>query len=70
MAQEIGRRVCQAWAEALSAPHGSRSATSTDLDNPYKEKYRNEHFENMVLRTLLGIPMKNAGDDLNYCPAR
>ena len=69
MAQEITRRASPAWAEALATPHDSRPSTAADLDNPYKEKYRNEHFENTVFRTLLGIPMKNAGDDLNYRPA-
>ena len=69
MAQEISWRASPAWAEALTTPHSGRSATSMDLDNPYKEKYRNEHFENTVFRTLLGIPMKNAGDDLHYRPA-
>ena len=69
MAQEIGRRASPAWAEALVTPNVNKPVLAADLDNPYRECYRNEHFENTVLRTLLGIPLKNAGDDLNYRPA-
>ena len=71
MAQEISRRASPAWAGALAMPHGGRASTAADLDSleKFRERYRNEHFENTVLRSLLGIPMKNAGDDLSYKPA-
>ena len=69
MAQEIGRRASPAWAEALVTPNVNKPVLTADVDNPYRERYRNEHFENTVLRTLLGLPLKNAGDDLNYRPA-
>ena len=56
-------------AEALVTPNVNKPVLTADVDNPYRERYRNEHFENTVLRTLLGLPLKNAGDDLNYRPA-
>ena len=68
MAQEIARRASPACAEALVTPNVNKPVLAADLDSPYQERYRNEHFENTVLRTLLGIPLKNAGDDLNYRP--
>ena len=69
MAQEVSRRVGPVWAEALASPYSGRPAASTDVDNQYKEKYRNSHFENTVFRILLGIPLTNPGDDFHYRPA-
>ena len=69
MAQEITRRASPEWAEALVTPNVNKPPAAAEVDHLYKERYRNEHFENTVLRTLLGLPMRNAGDDLNYRPA-
>ena len=70
MAQEIGRRASPAWAEALVTPNVNKPVLTADVDNPYRERYRNEHFENTVPAYPFGLATKKRRRRSELSPRR